>query len=98
MNYRLNRDQLYKIMKSYFALRFKGVELGKRKIDNNIWKGLFTPEGRCLVGSTNSEDYYFDGTYFENEWDIFSIEPQVFSDMMARYLKEEHNLKINSLS
>jgi hypothetical protein len=101
MEYLLNQEQLYKLMKPFFDSRFKNSGLGIRDYGGEEWKGLWNPDGQLLVGSTNYEDdsnYYYNGEYFGGEWEIFSINISVFTDMMARYLEEEYHLTINSLS
>ena len=98
MNYRVSREQLYKVMKPYFDSRFKGSVIDERDFEGGEWSGLWSPDGELLVGTVNSENYYFNGQYFFNEWDIFGIEPNIFTDMMARYLDEERGLKVGSLS
>lgn len=101
MKYRLDREQLYKVMKPFFKSRFKNSTLDIRNYEGEKWKGLWNPNGELLVGSTNYEDdhnYYYNGEYFHGEWEIFGIEISVFSDMMSRYLEEEYDIKVNSLS
>jgi hypothetical protein len=101
MEYLLNQEQLYKLMKPFFDSRFKNSELGIRDYGGEEWKGFWSSDGQLLVGTANYEDdnnYYFNGEYFGNEWEIFDIGIGLFSDMMARYLKEEYHLIINSLT
>ena len=101
MEYRLNQDQLYKIMKLFFDSRFKNSKLEIRNYEGEKWKGIWSPDGELLVGSPSEgelHNYYFNGGYFSNEWDMFSIDIVTFIDMMELYLEKEYDLKINSLS
>jgi len=101
MEYLLNQEQLYKLMKPFFDSRFKNSTLDIKNHEGEKWKGLWGSDGQLLVGSTNYEDdhnYYFNGEYFGGEWEIFDIGIGLFSDMMARYLEEEYHLTINSLA
>ena len=101
MEYRLNQEQLYKVMKPFFDSRFKNSTLDIKNYEGETWKGIWNTDGELLVGSPAGgelDNYYFNGVYFSNEWEIFSINISVFTDMMARYLEEEYHLTINSLA
>lgn len=87
-------------MKPFFDSRFKNSKLGIRDYGDETWKGLWGIDGQLLVGTAIHEDdnnYYFNGEYFNGEWEIFDIGVGLFSDMMTRYLEEEYHLIINSL-
>ncbi len=88
-------------MKPFFDYRFKNSKLDIRNYEGETWKGLWGSDGQLLVGSPSGgelDNYYFNGEYFSNEWDMFGIKISTFTDMMALYLEKEYDLKINSLA
>ena len=101
MNYILNNEQLYNAMKPFFNLRFKDTYLDTKIYSGQLWFGVWNKNGDLLVGKRNDSelnDYYFNGEIFSDDWKIFSITPNIFSKMMAKYLEEKHEMEINFLS
>ena len=105
MKYRVTDDQLYSVMEKFFDKKFKGAVLEPRVYHNSyggseMWYGLWNENGDLLVGNNTENElniYYFDGKIFEDEWKLFGITPNAFSDMMAKYLNEKYNMNVNFL-
>ena len=107
----LFRSQLDRIMKSYWDFQFENTKLGE--IENYVddydydikedWSGIIkkTPEGDILlVGYPSLDDghqWFSNGPYFENEWNLFNIDPYEFNMSMLRYIQKNFGVDVSSI-
>jgi hypothetical protein len=101
MKYVITPEQLDKVMRPYFDKVFKHAKWSEDSPDSygEAWHGFFNQDGQMLVGHPeyDSSTYFTDGVYFNNMWDLFSIDAKEFTDAMGRYLKNKYGCEFDKI-
>ena len=99
MKYVITPEQLDKVMRPYFDKVFKHAKWSDAELDGQSWYGFFNQDGEMLVGHPeyDSSTYFTDGVYFNNMWDLFSIDAKEFTDAMGRYLKNKYGCEFDKI-
>ena len=99
MEYIITPEKLDKIMKPYFDKVFEDTKWSEEYVSGygETWSGLFNQDGEMLVGYPEHDytTYFTDGRYFNNMWDLFSIDSKEFTDAMGRYLKKTYGCEFD---
>ena len=101
MEYNLTPEQLDRIIKPYFDKEFKHAKWGEdvSSNSNDVWYGVINQDNIMLVGhqSDNNDMYFTNGEYFNNMWDLFSVNPQDFNESMGRFIKKKYGCEFKKI-
>jgi hypothetical protein len=96
----MNREQLDKVMKPYWELRFESAELKYFNEYNDPWYG-FVLNNDILVGCPTKDlsdgTWFYAGIDFAGGADLFGLDISGFRLAMVRYLNKTYNLDIKSI-
>lgn len=101
MEFNITPEQLDRLVKPYFDKEFKHAKWGEQVSpnSNDVWYGVINQDDILLVGhqSHNSDMYFTDGQYFNNMWDLFSVNAQDFNESMGRYIKKKYGCEFKKI-
>jgi len=94
-------EQIDKITKKFWEYRLKDATI-KNGTTEHDWYGLFDSNDEILVGCALGEDedsgiWYYDGSTFNNGFELFGISRDKFFEALKRYLKKTYGFKIREL-
>lgn len=93
MKYRITESGLERIINSYFENEFEDSVLETIDYSGEDWTGFWKPNGLLLVGKpydSDSETWFFNGRYFDDQWKVFGIDPNEFSYYMRDFLNKKY--------
>lgn len=96
----MTNEQLDKVMKPYWELRFGDVELKLFNVDKGRWFGLSEDDGiicGCPEEDIRYRDWYYSSTYFNGGKELFDVALNEFLHAMKRYLNTTYNLNIETI-
>lgn len=97
MRHIISESSIEKIMNIYFKTEFDESVLEVRDNLGEDWYGLWSPSGVLMIGAPANDDsgvWFYNGNYFDSEWNVFGIDHNMFAEYMQDYLNSEYDLDI----
>ena len=98
MRYIITESALRKLLNSYFESEFEGSVLETTDYAGEEWTGVWKPNGTLIIGQpydSESNTWFFNGKYFQDQWKVFNIDPSEFSNYMRDFLNKRYKGVIN---
>lgn len=101
----LDNELIDRLTKSYFDNVFENVTF-RRQNEHSDWYGFFTPNNILILGKELDDDdgidlksgtFYYDGSVFMNDHEIFSLSKKKFYNSMLRYLNKKYGMNISNI-